>query len=97
MGERGGELVATDEPTVSAEPLPDAIVVEDSQGDGGLPASASTDESERREVLCTADYLLDQLVASKEDPRWRGLGLSGHARYKYEIQYPLVVEIADLV
>ena len=70
MGERGGELVATNEPPVITEPLLDAMVVEDSQGDGGLSNSAGADESERNEVFCTIKNLLDQLVTSKEDPRW---------------------------
>ena len=31
---RGGELIAADEPTVFAKPLPDAVVMEDGQSDG---------------------------------------------------------------
>jgi hypothetical protein len=41
--ERGGELVAADEPTVVAKPSFDAIVVEDGESDGCLADSASTD------------------------------------------------------
>ena len=51
MVERGGELVAANEPAVDAETLFDAIVMEDSQSDGGLADSANTNESERGEVL----------------------------------------------
>jgi hypothetical protein len=65
---RGRKLVATDEATVIAKLLLDPIVVENSQGDGGLADSASTDESDWGEVLSEIDYLLDQLVASKEGP-----------------------------
>ena len=46
MSERGGELVATDEPAVVAESLLDATVVEDGQSDGRLADSADTNEGE---------------------------------------------------
>ena len=70
MRERGGEPVATDEPTVIAKTLLDAIVVEDNQGDARLANSASTDESDRSEDFCQTDDLLDQLTASEMGPRW---------------------------
>ena len=70
MRERGGEPVATDEPTVIAKTLLDAIVVEDNQGDARLANSASTDESDRSEVFCQTDDLLDQLTTSEMGPRW---------------------------
>jgi len=69
MGLRGGELIATDEPTVIAKPLLDLIVVESSQGNGGLANSASTNESDWKEILSKIDYLLDQLFSSKEGSR----------------------------
>jgi len=72
MGRRRWELIASDEPTVLAKPLLDAIVMEDLQSDGSLADSASTDESNRSQVLRQADDLLDQLVPSKEDPGRRG-------------------------
>ena len=97
MGERGGEFVATDEPAVMAKPFLDAIVMEDSQSEGGLSNSAGTDESDGREVFCEADDLLDQLVASKEGPWWLWWRFSGYARWKYQILDPLLVKIADLV
>ena len=59
MGTRGGELVATNESTVVAEPLLDPIVVENGQGDGCLSDSTSTDECDWGEVLSETDYLLD--------------------------------------
>jgi len=71
MRERGGELVTTDEPAVVAETLFDAIVVEDGESDGRLADSANTNESEGNEVFCQTGELLDQLVSSKEVPRWR--------------------------
>ena len=46
MREGGGELVATDESTVVSEPLLDAIVVKDGQGDSRFPDPPWTDESE---------------------------------------------------
>jgi hypothetical protein len=58
MRERGGELVATDEPTVVAESLLDAIVMEDSHGDGSLANPTGTNESDRSEVSCKTDDLL---------------------------------------
>jgi len=65
-----------------AKPLPDPIVVENGQGDGGLSDSASTDESDWDEVLGEIDYLLDQFVASKERSRGRGWRFSGYARFR---------------
>ena len=70
MRERGGEPVATDEPTAIAKTLLDAIVVEDNQGDARLANSASTDESDRSEDFCQTDDLLDQLTTSEMGPRW---------------------------
>ena len=51
MGERGWELITTDEPTLVTKTSLDAVVVEDGQGDGSLSNSASTDESDRSEVF----------------------------------------------
>lgn len=65
-------MVATNEPTVDAKPLFDAIVVEDSESDRGLPNPAWTDESNWSEVLRETDDFLNQLVPSEEDPRSRG-------------------------
>ena len=65
MRTRGGELVATDEPTVVSKPFLDPIVVEDGQSDGGFPDPSWTDESDWSEGFCEANDLLDQLVATK--------------------------------
>jgi hypothetical protein len=97
MRERGWELVAADEPTVVAKPLFDPIVVEDGQGDGSLANSAGTNESDRSELLCKAENFLDQLVTSKEGPRWLWWGFSGCAKSKCQILELLSVRIADLV
>ena len=77
MSTRGGELIATDEPTVVTKPLLDPIVVEDGQGDGRLADSSGTNEGDWNEVLGETGYLLDQFVASKEGPRWWGREFSG--------------------
>jgi len=68
-----------------AKPPPDPVVVEDGQGDRGLADSARTNEGDRGKILGEANYLLDQLVASKErswGKRWR---FSGYARFGCEI------------
>jgi len=72
-------LITADEPTVVAKPLLDPIMVEDGQSDGGLADSASTNEGNWDKVLGKTDYLLNQLVASEEGPRWQGRGFSRYA------------------
>ena len=96
MSGGGGELVATDESTVVAKPFLDAIVVEDSQRDGRLANSSDANESGWSEGFYETDDLLDQLVTSKEGPRWRWWGFSRYTRCKYKILDPLAVEIANL-
>ena len=59
MGERGWELITTDEPTLVTKTSLDAVVVEDGQGDGSLSNSASTDESDRSEVFRESNNPLD--------------------------------------
>ena len=56
---------------MTTKPLLDPIVMENSQGEGGLADSASTDEGDWGKVLGETNYLLDQLVASEESPRWK--------------------------
>jgi len=80
MSARGGELVATDEPTVTAKSLSDPIVAEDGQSGGCLADSTGTDECNWDEVHCEIDDLFDQLVASKEGFRWWGRGFSRYTR-----------------
>ena len=70
IGARGGELVATNKPTVVPKLFLYAIVVEDSQSDGCFPDSPGTNESDRIEIFGKTDGLLDQLVAPKAGPRW---------------------------
>ena len=59
MSAGGGELVATDEPTVGSEPFLDAIVVEGGQSDGRFPNPPRTNESDWSKIFCEANDLLD--------------------------------------
>ena len=59
MSTRGGELVATDKPTVVPKPFLDAIVVENGQSDGRFPNPSCADESDWVEVFCEANNILD--------------------------------------
>jgi len=52
------------------EVLFDAIIVEDGQNGGSLANPTSTDQSDWGEVFCENNDLFNQVVASKEDPRW---------------------------
>jgi hypothetical protein len=71
--------------------------VEDSESDGSFPDSAGTDEGDGSEVFCEINDLLDQLVPSKEDPRWWWRGFSGYTLdANIRFRHQLVVEIADL-
>ena len=80
MTTRRGELVATDESSMVAEPLFDPIVVENSQGNRSLADSAGTNECNWNDILGEIDDLFDQLVSSKEDPRGWRRGFSRDAR-----------------
>ena len=64
-------MIASDESTAIAKPLLDSIVVEDGEGNGSLANSASADESDWKKLFGEIDHLLDQLVASKENPWWK--------------------------
>ena len=81
----GWELVTADEPAVVAEPLLNSIVVEDGQRDGGFSDPPGTDESDWMKVFNEMDYLLDQLIASKEGSWWWRHGLSRYAGSMCEI------------
>lgn len=66
----GVELATSDKAAIFAEPLLDALMMEDSESDGCLPDPASTNESDGRKAFCQTDNLLYQIFASKADP-WR--------------------------
>jgi len=59
VSEHCWKLVATDEPTVIAKPLLDAIVMEDSQSNRRLPDPPCTDESDWGEVFNETNDPLD--------------------------------------
>ena len=84
-------MIATNEPAIVSKPLLDAIVVEDSEGDGCLPDPSWADESEWSEVLSEVDDLLNQIVASKTGPRTRGRGLSTCVGFQLKALYLLTV------
>ena len=69
-------MITADESTVVAKPLLDPVVMENGQGNGCLPDSSSTNESDRNEILSEIDYCLDKFVASEEGPLWRRWELS---------------------
>ena len=79
------ELVATDEPAVVTEPLLDLIVVENPQGNRRFSDPSGADESDRAKAFSEIYCLLDQLVASKEDPWWRRRRFSRRAESICEI------------
>jgi len=51
------------------KPLLDAIVMKDGQGNRSLANPAIANESDWSGVLCETKCLLDQVVASKKEPR----------------------------
>ena len=96
MSARGRELVTADESTIVAKSSSDAIVIKDSQGDRSLSDPGGTNESNLGEVFYESNNLLDQLVASKENPRWWRWQFPGCAGCKRKTLSPLAVEIANL-
>jgi len=97
MSERGRELVATDKPTVGSKPFLDAIVMEDGESNGCFSNPPCADESDRGEIFCEANDLLDQILAPKTGPRWRGRRLSEDSGWKYQIPGSSIVGITNLV
>ena len=72
MSTRRRELVATDESTVISKPFLDSIVVEDREGNECFPDPPCADESDRFELFCVPNDLLDKLATAKTGPgRWR--------------------------
>ena len=90
-------MIAANESTLMAKPLLDPVVVEDSQGDRGLPDPASTNHGEWNKVLGEIDCLLDQLVASEERSWGWGWTFSWYAIFECKMTGPSVASIADLV
>ena len=63
-------MITANESAVMAKPPLDPVVVENGQGDGGLPDSTSTNQGNWNKILGEIDCLLNQLVAS-EERSWR--------------------------
>jgi len=59
MGTRRRKLITTDESAVVAKSILDAIVVKDGQRDRCLADPSGTDESDRCQVFCETNDLLD--------------------------------------
>ena len=97
MSARGGELVATDKPTIVSKPFLDTTVVKDSQSDGCFPDPPWTDESNWGDVFCQTDDPLDQLVTSETGPRRWGRWFSKYTGCERKVMDSSVVEAADLV
>jgi len=97
MCARGGELVATNKPTVVSKLFLDAVVMEDSQSDRRFPDPPCADESDWSEGFCEANDLCDQLVASNTGPQRRGRWFSKYARCESKATSSPVVGVADLV
>jgi len=68
------------------KPPLDPIVVENGQGDGGLPDPASTNKSDWGKALGE----IDQLVASEEGPWGQRWGFPGYTRFKCKTTDPSV-------
>ena len=79
------ELVAADEPPVLVEPLLDAVIVEDGQGDGCFSYTTRTDEGDWGEVFDETNDLLDQFIPSETCPRWLGRRFSQRSWFKGEV------------
>jgi hypothetical protein len=73
-----------------SKPLLDPFVVENRQGDRRLPDSASTNQGNWNKAISQINYLLDQLVASEERPRWQRRGFSEYAAFRCKMMVPSV-------
>ena len=58
------------EPAVLTKPFHDVMIVEESQGNGCLANSTSTNECNGCEVFSKANNLLDQFITSKTGWWW---------------------------
>ena len=85
MSGRSWELVTSNESTILAELLLDAMVMKNSASDRRLANPASTDESNRSEIFRVTDDLPDQLITSEAGPRWRWRRFPEYTRCKYKI------------
>ena len=77
MSDGGRELVTSNEPTILAKPLLDAMVMKNGQSDRCLADSANTDESDWSQVFGETNDPLNQLVASETGPWCPGRRFTG--------------------
>ena len=70
--ERSPETRQDNEPAVPTKLFLDAIIMDESQGNGCLANSTSTNESNGCKVFSKGNNLLNQFVASKTGPWWWG-------------------------
>jgi hypothetical protein len=70
--ERGRERVTAGGLAVGVKLSFDAMVVGGGQSDGCLANPTSTNKDHWCEAFCQTNNPLDQLVVSREDPRWWG-------------------------
>ena len=66
MTARSQELIAKNESTIITEPFLDAVVVEDSEGNGCFSNPTCPDESDGFHIFNVSDDLLDELFASNQ-------------------------------
>ena len=72
MNSRRWELVTADESAVIAKPFLDAIMVKNLECDGCFPDPPCTNQSDRFQVFCKPDNVVDESVTSEASPGWRG-------------------------
>ena len=65
MSARGWKLIATDEPTVIAEPFPYTIVVEDRESNRSFPDPPGANKSDGFQVFGETNDFLNQPVTSE--------------------------------
>jgi hypothetical protein len=97
MGTRSWKLIATNESTVFAKPLLDAIMVEDCQGNRCFPDSACADKSDGSEVFSEANDLLNQITASETRPGRRWWRFPESSRIEFELLDQIEIGVINLV
>ena len=96
MGARSWELITPDEPTVVTEPLFDAVVVEDGEGNRRFPNPSCTDKGDWNEGFCEASNLLDQFIPPKARPWSWGWEFARRGAAQREILDPIALKVANL-
>ena len=94
MNVGGRELVTADKPTVVAESLLDAIIMEGSQSDRCISDPTRTNGGDGCQVFGQVNNLLDQHVTSETGPRRRWRWFTRYIGGMYEILGPLRETVA---